>query len=161
MRAALTAPDRVLALILIDTQAGPENPDLMPGYEMMMDAWTAEPGAPPPEIADGVAHIILGDYAGADAWKAKWGAMEHAKLRQVFSTLAGREDLHDRLAEIHVPALVVHAEDDIAIEMAMAERLAAGLPQGELAPVSRGGHAANLANPGEVNPHIERFLAKL
>ena len=34
----------------------------------------------------------------------------------VFTTLATREDLHDRLAEIDVPAPVIHGEADASID---------------------------------------------
>src|SRR5579863_6410899 len=35
LRAALLAPERVTGLVLIDTQAGTEDPDHLPGYEAM------------------------------------------------------------------------------------------------------------------------------
>ena len=39
LRAALTAPDRVRALVLIDSQAGQEDPAIAPAYEEMHQAW--------------------------------------------------------------------------------------------------------------------------
>ena len=39
LRAALTVPDRVRALVLIDSQAGQEDPANAPGYEQMHQAW--------------------------------------------------------------------------------------------------------------------------
>jgi len=161
LRAALTAPDRVLALILLDTQAGPEDPVKLPGYEKMMEIWESGEPEAAEQVMQGVAAIVLGDYERKEDWVSRWRDMEHATLRNNFATLSAREDLHDRLAEIDVPALVVHARDDIAIEVGLAERLAAGLPQGELHVVETGGHAANLANPDAVNPHIERFLSRV
>jgi 3-oxoadipate enol-lactonase len=41
LRAALTAPERVRALILLDTQAGTEDPEVVPGYEGLRDTWLA------------------------------------------------------------------------------------------------------------------------
>ncbi len=39
LRAALLAPERVRALILIDSQAGLESPEAAPAYEQMEQAW--------------------------------------------------------------------------------------------------------------------------
>jgi 3-oxoadipate enol-lactonase len=39
LRAALTAPDRVRALVLIDSQAGQEDPAVAPGYEQIHQVW--------------------------------------------------------------------------------------------------------------------------
>lgn len=79
----------------------------------------------------------------------------------VFTTLATREDLHDRLAEIGVPALVIHGEADASIAPEIGRNLADGLQNAEFVIVPGAGHAANLTHPELVNPQIERFLASL
>ncbi len=50
LRAALLAPERVRALILLDTQAGPEDAEVIPVYQGMVDAWVAD--GPSDELAD-------------------------------------------------------------------------------------------------------------
>src|SRR5215470_11108785 len=47
LRAALTAPERVRGLVLIDSQAGAEDPEQLESYDQLNAAWTA-PGGPPP-----------------------------------------------------------------------------------------------------------------
>ena len=74
------------------------------------------------------------------------------------NTLATRDDVTGKLGQIKVPALVVHGDKDAAIELGLAETLAAGLPNAKLVVVPGGGHAANLTHPEAVNPAIERFL---
>ncbi|MBA3326859.1 MAG: alpha/beta fold hydrolase [Solirubrobacterales bacterium] len=161
MRAALTAPERVMGLVLIDTQAGVEDPAKLEGYDALLEAWTAGGSGVPPAVADIVAGIVIGDPDRAGEWKAKWQTMDHATVRQVYATLVGRDDITDRLGELDVPALVVHATDDAAIELEAGRRLADGVPRGELAVIEGGGHASNMTRPDDVNPHIERFLAAL
>ena len=39
LRAALLAPERVRALVLIDTQAGVEDPERLPAYRQMQETW--------------------------------------------------------------------------------------------------------------------------
>src|SRR6202034_244861 len=56
LRAALRAPQRVRALVLIDSQAGLENPQVVPAYEQMEQTWMEQGPAP---VQDIVAAIIL------------------------------------------------------------------------------------------------------
>ena len=160
LRCALTHPQIVRALILIDTQAMPEDPSKMPGYKQMMDIWAAQ-GLPDP-IADTIEQIILGqNWPGSAGWKAKWRTWKGVNLLQCFQTLATRDDISPRLGQIKVPALVVHGDLDMAISLDRGKAMTEGLPQAELAVIKGGGHAANLTHPDQVNPHIEKFLASL
>ena len=160
LRCALTHPRRVRALVLIDTQALPEDPAKMPGYQQMMDVWAAN--GLPDVIADTIEQIILGKgWSGAAAWKDKWRTWKPVNLLQCFRTLGGRDDISPRLKEIGVPALVVHGDLDMAIGLDRARAMAEALPRAQLAVIPGGGHAANLTHPELVNPKIEAFLAAL
>lgn len=163
LRAALTAPERVRALVLIDTQTGVEDPEKLAGYDQLLDAWTQTPGGPPQEVLDTVATIILGPgYAGTPAWQERWRAMPAAKVRQVYATLTSREDdVAPRLAELTMPALVVHGSEDLAIEVALARRLAEDLADADLHVVEGAGHAPNLTHAAEVNEALLPFLERV
>lgn len=157
LRAALTAPERVRALVLLDTQAGVEDPAVVPLYEGMAAAWGAE--GPSQDTLDFAAAAILGPGADDESWKEHWAAMPWHRSPQVMRTLLTRDDLTDRLAEITCPALVVHGDADAAIPVEKAEALVAGLPGAvPLVLVSGGGHAANLTHPGPVNAALRSFL---
>jgi pimeloyl-ACP methyl ester carboxylesterase len=157
-RAALLAPERVRALIMIDTQAGGEDPERQLAYDQLIETWATADEAPQ-EILDIVAAIILGEgWSGIPAWQDKWRTITPDRLRQGYATLTSREDLHPRLSEISVPALVVHGEQDAAIGVPLAQALADGLG-GTLVVVPGAGHAANLTHPAESNEAIEAFLA--
>ena len=69
LRAALLAPERVSGLILIDTQAGLEDPALAASYEQLDQIWMEQGPAPVQEL---VASIILGTGQWDD-WFAKCG----------------------------------------------------------------------------------------
>lgn len=160
LRCALTHPQRVRALILIDTQAGLEDPDKLPAYRQMMEVWASQ--GLPDEIADTVEQIVLGTgCTDASAWKAKWRAWKPQNLTASFEALVGRDDIGTRLDDIRIPALVIHGEADIAIPLERARSLAAGLPYADLVTVPGAGHASNLTRPQQVNAAIERFLASL
>lgn len=162
LRAALTAPERVRGLVLMDTQFGPEDPEKAAGYHQLIDAWTS-PEGPPQEVVDTVAAIILGPgWDGAPAWQERWKAMPKERVRQVFTTLVTREDdVAARAAELTMPALVVHGEQDLAIDVGVARDVAAALPDAELVVVPEAGHAANLTHPEPVNAALTAFLERL
>lgn len=160
LRCALTHPERVRALILLDTQAGQENPDNVAGYRQMVEIWASQ--GLPDEIADTTAGIILGDgWSGTATWQAKWRGWQAHNLVAAFETLTSRDDVTDRLRTIDCPALVVHGDADMAIPMERADQLTSGLPHAEQVVIPGGGHAANLTHPEPVNAAIERFLARL
>ncbi len=160
LRAALTAPERVRALVLIDTQAGGEDPQARVAYDQLIETWATANEAPQ-EILDIVAAIILGDgWPGAPAWQDKWRTVTPAHLRQAYNTLVSREDITSRLAELSIPTLVVHGELDAAIGIPLAQALADGLG-GKLEVIDGAGHAANLTHPEPANQAIEAFLATL
>ena len=160
LRCALTHPEIVRALILIDTQAGQEDPATLEGHMQLANAW-AEHGLSD-DMAGIIEGIILGDdWAGAAAWKAKWKTIKPVNMLGCMNTLAGRDDITGKLGQIKVPALVVHGDADAAISLDLGRALASGLADAKLVVVPGGGHAANLTHPAVVNPAIEAFLDAL
>ena len=158
MRAALTQPARVESLILMGTQAGVEDPDKQASYDMLHEIWNTQGPAPVQEI---VASIILGEgeWSGWYAKWSDWAASYEGEFTHAFRCLSDRDDITDRLAEITVPALVIHGTADAAIPIERAEAMAAGLGGAtELVRVDGGTHAVNLTHPEPVNQAIERFL---
>jgi len=99
LRAALLEPGRVPALVLIDTQAGQEDPALAPSYEQMEEIWLAQGPEPVQEI---VASIILGDIDPLP-WYAKWARLDRQGLTYSFRCLMDRDDITGRLGEIGCP----------------------------------------------------------
>jgi 3-oxoadipate enol-lactonase len=159
LRAALTAPEKVRGLILLDTASVAEHPEVAAGYQQMIDTW-ASVGAVD-ELAEIIANIIIADPAENPVWIAKWQARPKESIVQPGACLLSRDDITDRLGEITCPALVIHGTEDTAITMDKAEILAAGLVGcGGVVKVG-GAHAANLTNPEPVNAAILEFLAGL
>jgi 3-oxoadipate enol-lactonase len=162
LRAALLGPERVRALVLIDSQAGQEDPAVAPAYEQLDQIWQEQGPAP---VQDVVAAIILGppdgpvDYA---PWLAKWASADRAELGRSFRCLMDRDDVTSRLGEISCPTLIVHGTADAAIPVAKAEAVQAGLGgPAELVLIDGGSHAANLSHPDQVNVALLEFLRSL
>lgn len=159
LRVALTAPERVRGLILLDTAANAEHPEVAAGYQQMIDTWAAVGAVP--ELAEIVAGIIIAEPEENGRWIAKWQARPKEHIVEAGACLLGRDDITDRLGEITCPALVVHGTEDTAIPMDKAEELAAGLVGCSGVVKVGGAHAANLTNPVPVNAAILEFLGGL
>src|SRR3989440_5417864 len=150
MRATLLAPERVRALVLIDTQAGVEDPERLPAYRQMQQTWLQV--GPVDDLAQAIAGLILGDPVLNEHWIAKWRDLPRDSMREPVECLFERDDVTGRLGEITCPALVIHGTADASIEIALAEKLSAGLAGSEgVARIEGGTHAANLTHPDEVN----------
>ena len=159
LRVALTAPDRVRALVLLDSGAALDAPETLAANQGMVDIWLA--AGPVDELVQAVATIIIDDPAENPKWIAKWQARPKELMAEPARCLLTRDDVSGRLGEITCPALVVHGTEDTAITMEHAEAMAAGLTgSGPVVKVG-GAHAANLTNPLPVNAAILEFLAGL
>ena len=154
-------PERVRGLILLDTQAGPEDAEVIPLYQGMIDAWVTD--GPSDELADASAALILGEPGLSATWTAQWKARPQESLRNPGQALVEREGIEDRLGEITVPALVVHGTAD-AVDLHGQGR-GPGRGTGRAAPgvvaIEGGTHAANMTHPGPVNAAVVEFLAGL
>ncbi len=160
LRAALLAPERVRALILLDTSADADTAEQSAGRQGMIDTWASV--GPIPELAEGVAALIINEPAENARWIAKWQARPKELIVESARCLQTRDDISGRLGEIRCPALVVHGTADMALTMDRAEALAAGLAgSGEVVKIEGAAHAANLTHPQLVNPPLLEFLRGL
>lgn len=89
---------------------------------------------------------------------------EHASLMDpdVFLRMlqyAGRHDASGFLPHVDVPTLVVAAERDTFTPMALAEEMAAAIPNAELEVVEEASHAAPVEQPDRIAERVEDFLS--
>ncbi|HSY38040.1 MAG TPA: alpha/beta hydrolase [Polyangia bacterium] len=160
MRAALLAPDRVRALVLIDTQSGTEDPERLPAYRQMQETWLQV--GPVDELAQAVSGLIIGDPVLSETWIAKWHKLPRETMKAPCDCLFEREDLTDRVSEITCPAIVFHGTADMSIEVDEAQALSERLPGSTGVVLIEGGpHASNLTHPEQVNAPLLAFLRSL
>lgn len=158
LRAALTAPRRVKALVLIDTESGAEDPSTLEAYDAMQNEWLTNG---PVNVQDAIAGLILGGGVDPTPWFKKWEDLPRDGFRHAYDCLVHRDDITGRLPEITCPAMIVHGDEDQAIVMAKAEALRDGLGNcDQLVVVKGAAHAANLSHPEQVNPPLREFLRK-
>lgn len=156
LRTALAAPERVLALALIDSQAGTEDPSLRPLYDQMIDQWVAQ--GPDPQVAEAIATFLIAP-ADTRPWIDKWIVRPARDILPIYRTLMDRDDISDRLPEIESPVLVIHGEADAAITPDRGEQMAQRLANCDgVVLIPEAAHAANLSHPGIVNEALRDFL---
>lgn len=161
LRFALRYPDRTAGLILIDTQAGKEDPEKALQYDLMHEVWVGS--GPNDQLLEMVAAIIIGNQRPESAeWIARWKARDPETLTPVYRTLMDRDDIASRINEIKAAAIVIHGAEDVAIDMSLAEKLCSGLPACRgVVRIEGAGHSSNVTHPEPVNRAIEDFLVSL
>ncbi|HEY4869782.1 MAG TPA: alpha/beta fold hydrolase [Candidatus Dormibacteraeota bacterium] len=161
LRLALTHPGAIRSMVLMDTSAGPENPENAERYEGMRQVVEASgvepmiPALPPIFLAD---DFIAAEPAAVEAWLQALREADHLGIIRAGRGIDAREDISDRLGEIGVPTLVIHGSEDVAIPPERAEELAGGIAGGRLEVVS-GGHQSNVDRAAETSALIGDFLA--
>jgi pimeloyl-ACP methyl ester carboxylesterase len=157
MRAALKAPERVTALILIDTAADNDNEETLAGYRMMVDTWVQH--GPVPDLTGIIANIIIAEPTENAKAIAKWQSFTIDAVKATAKCLLERDDITNRLGEIKCPAIILHGTADTAISMERAENLRKGLVgAGKIIPIEGAAHASNLTHAQLVNPPLLEFL---
>src|SRR5437660_11770397 len=126
LRAALLAPERVRALVLIDTQSGVEDPEQLPAYRQMQQMWLAH--GPVDDLANAIADLIIGDPELSKPWIAKWRQRPREHMLETGNCLFDRDDITDRVGEISCPAIIFHGTADKSIEIEKADALYEALP---------------------------------
>ena len=163
LRLALAHPERVKGLILIDTQAHSEDPDKLAQYEAFLTV-SLDQG-----VSDDLVNILMlvffsqpyAEKPESEVWRKKLLAIDvpgaHAMIRAVFD----RDDVHARVGEITIPSVVIHGEEDMAIEIERGEELARDLPDATLVRIPNAGHASPWEQPAPVTKAIQDFLKRV
>ena len=157
LRAALKAPERVKALVLMSTQAGVDDPAVLAGYRGMLEQWTTI--GPVDPLVETLAGIILGHPEHWEPWTSRWRSMPKERFLQAGRCLLERDDITARVGAIPCPAIVIHGDADQAIALPRSRALYEALPgRTAFVEVRGAAHAANLTHFEQVNPPLLEFL---
>ncbi len=157
LRIALTAPERVKALVVMGSSGQAEDPQVADSYRELAAAWR-ELG-PIEALLDTTAAICLGEFE-SEEWTTRWRSIDGDHLTRILNTLVDRDGISDRLNEIQAPTLVLHGDADAAYPLEKASDLADRLPHAELVVVPGGAHFLSLTHAEAVNEALAGFLAQ-
>jgi pimeloyl-ACP methyl ester carboxylesterase len=157
LRAALVRPERVSALVLMDTDAGAETRWKTVKYRAMEWAWRT---LGPRSVVSAVMPLMFGKSTFAsqpglvEDYRERFMKLGVETIRPGLDAITGRDDLGARLGEITVPTLVIVGEEDRTLPPANARRMARGIPGAELVIVPGAGHLASSENPEPVHAPV-------
>jgi len=164
LRAALTRPERVRALVLIDTDAGAETAWKKLKYTVLK--WGLRTVGPR-FVEPAVTPIMLGRTtlrSRSELRAAYCRQFLNLRVKSIcpgIDAILGRDDLVSRLSEIRVPTLVIVGEEDKALPPWKSRRIANSIPGAELVVIPKAGHLSAIENPAPVTDAVTRFLSKV
>jgi pimeloyl-ACP methyl ester carboxylesterase len=164
---ALAYPHRLAGLVLIDGKAAAytdqQRADYIPGFSKCdID------GPVPRDFAEWDAKYCFGPTTFkhnrmlVDKWIDRWSSVIPARAvwHQALSWL-DKPDVTGRLAEIEMPTLIVHGEEDVPLPIEQAIDLLHYLPDATFVKVKGAGHSSNLESPTVVNHALGCFMDRL
>lgn len=164
MRAALTVPERVAGLLLLDTHAGAETLVRRIKYAVMRAvARHVGTGA----VLPAVTRLMFGPTTRrqnrhlVSEWEEKFRSADLTSMLLYARCLVNRDSIVARLSEIRVPALVIVGQEDAALPVHCSEEIAAELPDARLVVVPEAGHLSALEQPAIIAEEMCRFLRAL
>jgi pimeloyl-ACP methyl ester carboxylesterase len=164
MRMAARRPDLVRSLILLETSSEPEPLENVARYRLLTKM-TRLLG--PKILKNKIAPIMLGKAILKDpARRAELAIFVDlmARRRDIWRAVNGvvdRAGIHDELARITAPTLVVVGDEDVATPRPKAERIAGAIRGATLVTIPRAGHSSPVEEPALVTAAIEQFLQAL
>lgn len=152
MQVALTAPERVLKLVLSGCDPNvpaPGGPDFAAGLK-----------AAPDTVIDLLAGLVVKpEHTDAKAifyqMAKRVGAEAGANQARA---MASRQEVMSRLGTLSMPALVIQGEDDPLAPMAQTQALADALPNATFRIILDCGHLPSLEKPDEYAALLSEFL---
>lgn len=164
LRAALVAPQRVRALVLIGTHADAERSLASLKYSAMglgvrLLGWRP--------FRSKVLKLMFGpttfrrNPALVDAWAARMVELDRPSMLRCLGALSRRDRIVERLGKIEAPALVLVGAEDRSLPVPCSRQIDAALPDSRLEIIPEAGHLVALERPDAVTRSMLEFLRDL
>jgi pimeloyl-ACP methyl ester carboxylesterase len=161
LRAALTCPERVAGLILLDSDAGTER-ELRKLKYRLMGAAARSLGIRP--FLPSIARLMFGATTRrqnpmlVSESKRQFASLHVPSLLYCLDALMRRDSLLERLDQIVVPALVLVGEEDRALPLPLSRRIHDRLRDSTFCLIPSAGHLSALEQPEAVTDAVLGFL---
>lgn len=163
MRLAARRPEIIRSLSLLDTSAGPEDPDKVSQYRLLAKVYGLFGLAP---VKARVKPIMFGPtyLASAasgpqiEAWTNEVKSVRRSGMKQAIYGVTDRQEIAGELSAITAPTLVVVGADDVATPVAKAEAIAAAIAGARLEIVPDAGHSSTIEQPDALSDLLESFI---
>ncbi|MFL6106167.1 MAG: alpha/beta fold hydrolase [Marmoricola sp.] len=163
-RLAARRPDLVRSLVLIDTSAGPEDPDKVKRYRLMSTVYGLLGFRP---LRSQVSPIMftpawLKTPAGKESertWISELVTQDRTGVKLAIRGVVDRLPVTEEIVAIKAPTLVIVGSDDVATPVAKAEAIARAIPDSRLDILTGVGHVSTLEDPDRISELMREFLA--
>lgn len=163
-RLAARRPDLVRSLTLIDTSAGPEDPEKVRKYRLLATIFGFFGLRP---LLGQVAPImftpafLLTDQGSAtvETWARELATQDRKGVKKAIGGVVDRAAILDEIGAITAPTLVIVGSEDVATPVAKAEVITAAIPGSRLDVLAGVGHVSTLEDPARINALMTAFLA--
>jgi 3-oxoadipate enol-lactonase len=164
MRVAAREPALVRSLMLLETSSGPEPLTNVPRYRLLTRVVRL---LGPRVVKSRIAPIMFGETILAD--RARRGELARfldvmSQRKDIWRAVNGvidRAGIHDELARISVPTLVIVGDEDVATPPAKAEAIVAAIQGARMTRIPRAGHSSTVEEPEAVSAALVSFLQAL
>lgn len=161
LRAAITVPEAVEGLVVLDSDAGTEDTMTQLRYRAMSFG-ARFLGLRP--FLPAVSRLIFGRTTHREReglvreWKPRILANDVTSIRTTLEALLRRDSLVPLLKEIDVPTLVIAGEEDRTLSVERSRQIAAGIAGAEIEIIPKAGHLSSLEVPETANQLLKEFL---
>jgi len=164
-RIAARRPALIRSLILLDTSAGPEDPDKARRYKFLALIYRVTGIRP---LRKAVLPLMFGPAFLADPsntqlideWQVRLSRCRRAGVSRAVRGVADRLPIEDEISRISAPTLVIVGADDRATPPPKSERIAQRIPGARLEQIGDCGHSSPLEQPAAVTALLRDFLVQ-
>lgn len=165
MRLAARRPELIRSLSLLDTSAGPEDPEKVGQYRLLAKIYGLFGLGP---VKSRVKPLMFGPtYLASprsgpqvEAWTNEVNAAKRSGMKKAIYGVTDRDPIADELGNVIAPTLVVVGADDVATPIAKAEALHKLIPGSRLEIVPDAGHSSTIEQPDAISDLLEAFIGQ-
>ena len=153
------APERVLALALLDTTARPDTPQATEGRQNLMQlAETNFPAVIETLLPRLVHPSRLNDISIVEVITVMANSVGKEAFMRQQRAIIGRIDSRPFLHQIKCPTLVLCGREDVITPVEVHEDMATGISSSSLAIIEECGHLSTLGQPQQVTEALKEWL---
>ena len=164
MRAAITVPDRVAGIILVDAHAGPETAYKKLKYRAM-GLGVRVIGVRP--FLPAISKLMFGKTTRkrnpelVTDWKDRFAGTDVPSMLLGLGALVRRDSVVERLRSVETPSLVIVGDEDSSLPPPLSREITNALPNASLEIIPGSGHLSALEQPDAVTNAMLAFLDSL
>lgn len=166
MRLAARNPDLVKGLILMETGPTAEVEENIPKYKKLMfvSKYFGFRIVTGPVMKIMFSKSYLTDSTKKEErkyWEKQLQSNDKKGIIRALEGVIQRKDVTDEITKITCPTLIIHGEEDVAINPAIADITHSSIRGSKLVHIPKAGHTSSVENPEPINKEIKEFLSTL